>query len=274
MARQTTSLFYDNLRLVDADKLRMLVRTGVYEGHTGGLARGKLQANVVIVPSRFAGDFHQFCVRNPKPCPLVGVSRAGSPLLPALGDIDIRTDAPQYNIYYFGEMIRQKTDIIDLWRDDFAAFALGSSLTVEAALIEKGIKLRSRGRGNALPKFRTKIMTCDAGPFGGEMVVSMRPIRLSDVDKVRALTARFPRAHGSPIHVGEPSIIGIADLMAPDWGDAVEIMEGEVPVFWASSLTAQDALARAELAVSITVSPGHMLITDVDAQADAGVFKV
>lgn len=274
MARQTTLLFYDNLRLVDADRLRRLVRMGAYEGHTGGLARGKLQANVVIVPRRFAGDFHQFCVRNPKPCPLVGVSRVGSPLLPALGDIDIRTDAPQYNIYCFGELIRQKKDIIDLWREDFAVFALGSSLTVEAALAGKGIKLRSIGCGKALPKFRTRIETHGVGPFGGEMVVSMRPIRRCDVDKVRALTARFPHAHGSPIHVGEPTIIGIKDLMAPDWGDAIEIMDGEVPVFWASSLTAQDALARAELAISITVSPGHMLVTDLDARPDAGAFKV
>ncbi|AZO51911.1 MAG: DUF1445 domain-containing protein [Mesorhizobium sp.] len=274
MPRQITSLFYDNLRLVDADRLRRLVRMGAYEGHTGGLARGKLQANVVIVPRSFAGDFHRFCVRNPKPCPLVGVSRAGSPLLPALGDIDIRTDAPQYNIYYFGELIRQKTDIIDLWREDFAVFALGSSLTVEAAFAGKGIQLRSIGCGKALPKFRTRIETLGVGPFGGEMVVSMRPIRRCDVDKVRALTARFPHAHGSPIHVGEPTIIGIKDLMAPDWGDAVEIMDGEVPVFWASSLTAQDALARAELEISITVSPGHMLITDLDARADAGAFKV
>ncbi|RRI00726.1 DUF1445 domain-containing protein [Mesorhizobium tamadayense] len=274
MARQTTALIYDNLRLVDADRLRRLVRTGAYEGYTGGLASGKLQANVVIVPRRFAGDFHQFCARNPKPCPLVGVSRAGSPLLPALGDIDIRTDAPQYNIYCFGEVIRRKTDIIDLWRDDFAAFALGSWLTVEAALAEKGVKLRRISYGKSSPKFRTRIETCHVGPFGSEMVVSMRPIRQCDVDKVRALTARFPHAHGSPVHVGDPSIIGIRDLMTPDWGDAVEIMEGEVPVFWASSLTAQDALARAELAVSITVSPGHMLITDLNARADVGAFKV
>jgi uncharacterized protein YcsI (UPF0317 family) len=86
--------------------------------------------------------------------------------------------------------------------------------------------------------------------------------------------ARFPHAHGSPIYVGEPTVIGIADLMAPDWGDAVKIIDREVPVFWASSITAQDALARAERATSITVLPGHMLITDVDARADAGAFKV
>ncbi|MDX8515915.1 D-glutamate cyclase family protein [Mesorhizobium captivum] len=267
MPRQTISPIYEDLRRVDANKLRRLVRTGVYEGHTGGLARGKLQVNVVILPRSFASDFHQFCVRNPKPCPLVGLSRAGSPLIPALGDIDIRTDATQYNIYRFGELTGQKTDIIDLWQDDFAAFAFGSSLTVEAALAEKGVKLRRIGCGKALPKFRTRVETCRVGPFGGAMVVSMRAVRRCDVDKVRALTARFPHAHGSPIHVGEPSMIGIYDMMAPDWGDALDLMDGEVPVFWASSITAQEALSRAELAISITVSPGHMLITDVDARA-------
>ncbi|RWK42827.1 DUF1445 domain-containing protein [Mesorhizobium sp.] len=272
MARLNTSSIFEDLRLVDADRLRRLVRMGAYEGHTGGLAHGKLQANVVIVPRSFASDFHQFCIRNPKSCPLVGVNIAGSPLIPALGDIDIRTDAPQYNIYHFGELTRRRTDIIDLWQDDFAAFALGSSLTVEAALAEK--KLSRIGCGKASPKFKTRIKTCGVGPFGGEMVVSMRPISRCDVDRVRAVTARFPHAHGSPIHVGDPAVIGIADLMAPDWGDAVRIMDGEVPVFWASSITAQDALACVELATSITVSPGHMLITDVDARADAGAFKV
>ena len=134
-------------------------------------------------------------------------------------------------------------------------------------MAEKGVKLRRTGRDKVLPKFRTGIETCRAGPFGGEMVVSMRPVRYCDVDKVRALTAGFPYAHGSPIHVGEPSIIRIYDMMAPDWGDAVDLMDGEVPVFWASSITAQDALVRANLAISITVSPGHLLITDVDARA-------
>ncbi|RWM28910.1 DUF1445 domain-containing protein [Mesorhizobium sp.] len=267
MARQTISPVYEDLRRFDANRLRRLVRTGAYEGHTGGLARGKLQVNIVILPRAFASDFHRFCVRNPKACSLVGLSRAGSPLIPALGDIDIRTDAPQYNVYRFGELTGQRTDIIDLWQDDFAAFAFGSSLTVEAALAEKGVKLRRIGCGKALPKFRTRIETCRAGPFGGQMIVSMRPVKFCDVDKVRALTARFPHAHGSPIHVGEPSIIGISDTTAPDWGDAVELVDGEVPVFWASSVTAQDVLARAKLAISVTVSPGHMLVTDVDARA-------
>ncbi|AZO22764.1 DUF1445 domain-containing protein [Mesorhizobium sp. M1E.F.Ca.ET.045.02.1.1] len=245
MARQTISPVYEDLRRFDANRLRRLVRTGAYEGHTGGLARGKLQVNVVILPRAFASDFHQFCVHNPKACPLVGLSRAGSPLIPALGDIDIRTDAPQYNVYRFGELTGQRTDIIDLWQDDF-------------------------GPPSPFRAVPLTVETPRAGPFAGQTVVSMRPVRSCDVDKVRALTARFPHTHGSPIHVGEPSIIGIYDMTAPDWGDAVELVDGEVPVFWASSVTAQDALARAKLAISVTVSPGHMLVTDVDARAFHG----
>ncbi len=99
-------------------------------------------------------------------------------------------------------------------------------------------------------------------------------IRRADVDKVRAVTARYPHAHGAPVHVGDPASIGIDDIMAPDWGQAVEIADGEGPVFWASGLTAQNALMQAELTISIAVSPGHLLIADVDARADIGAFKV
>lgn len=269
-----TALIAEDLRLVDPDRLRRLVRMGVYQGATGGLARGKLQANVVIVPQRFAGDFHKFCLANAKACPLVGLGRAGSPYVPALGTIDIRTDAPRYSIFCYGEVVHQTTHIVDLWRDDFSAFALGSSLSFEPTLVEKGVRLRHGGVSGPLPKYRTEIRTRAVGPFGGRLVVAMRAIRRCDIDKVRAITARFPNAHGSPFHVGDPSILGIADLGLPDWGNAIEIGDDEIPVFWASSVTAQEALVHADLAIAITASPGHLLITDVDATIREGSAKV
>ncbi|WP_054309951.1 DUF1445 domain-containing protein [Mesorhizobium sp. 1M-11] len=272
MGPQTSSIVED-LRLVEPGRLRRLVRTGAYKGATGGLARGKLQANVVIVPQRFAADFHKFCLANPKACPLVGLGRAGSPFVPALGNIDIRTDASQYSIYCYGEFVHRTSHIVDLWRQDFSAFALGSSLSFEPALMEKGVGLHGRVSGT-VPKYRTQIRSRAFGPFGGNLVVAMRAIKRCDVDKVRAITARFPNAHGSPFHVGDPSIIGIADLGRPDWGEAVDVGEGEVPVFWASSVTAQEALVHAELAIAITASPGHLLITDVDAMVCEGIARV
>lgn len=274
MARLMSSPVYDDLRRIDVSKLRRIIRIGAYDGHTSGLARAKLQANLIILPRKFARDFQQFCIRNPKSCPLIGVSRHGSPKLPTLGDIDIRVDVPRYDIYRFGELVRRETDITHLWQDDFAAFALGSSFTFEHGLVERGVELRHLGADRAIPMFRSSIRTFRVGPFGGEMVVSMRPIRREDIDKVRAVTARYPHAHGAPIHVGDPAAIGIDDVMLPDWGDAIEMRRGEVPVFWASGMTARNALEHAKPDISITHSPGHMLLTDVDARADVGAFKI
>ena len=65
------------------------------------------------------------------------------------------------------------------------------------------------------------------------------------------------------MHVGDPSLIGIADLQRPDYGDAVEIMPDEIPVFWACGVTPQAAIASAKPAFCITHAPGAMLITDL-----------
>lgn len=272
--RTLLSPVYEDLRLVDVTRLRRIVRMGAYEGRTTGLAAGMLQANLVVVPRRLAADFHDFCVANPKACPLVGVGRIGSPFLPTLGDIDIRTDLPQYDVYSNGELLRQQPDIFDLWRDNLAAFAIGSSATVEYALMERGVVPRRSDVGKAPPLYRTAIPCNSVGAFRGEVVVSMRLVRASQIDIVRAVTARFPQAHGSPIHVGDPEIIGIDDLTNPDWGDPIEIRQGEVPVFWTSGMTAISAAVGARPKVAITQTPGHMLVTDVPARADVGTFKV
>ncbi len=39
-------------------------------------------------------------------------------------------------------------------------------------------------------------------------------------------TAPLVRAHGDPIHIGAPDAIGIADVMRPDFGDAVDFAPG------------------------------------------------
>ncbi|PKP61971.1 MAG: hypothetical protein CVT86_08415, partial [Alphaproteobacteria bacterium HGW-Alphaproteobacteria-8] len=117
------------------------------------------------------------------------------------------------------------------------------------------------------PMYRTTIQTTPVGPFGGGMVVSMRPFAAADVDRASAISARYPNAHGGPVHVGDPAAIGIADLDRPDWGDAVPVGAGEVPVFWACGVTPQAAILRARPALAITHAPGHMLIADVDETA-------
>ncbi len=246
-------------------EIRRALRENRYTGQTAGMALGKLQGNLAILPESHALDFTRFCQRNPKPCPLVGVSDTGDPSLPTLGrDIDIRTDLPRYNIYRDGEFSEQVSDIRDIWQDDFVAFVLGCSFSFEQALMSSGIRLRHIELGTTVPMFRTSIQTCPAGPFHGEMVVSMRPLPMSDAIRAIEITSRFPHAHGAPVHLGDPRAIGIEDLDRPDWGDPLEVAEGEAPVFWACGVTPQIAVRQARPPICITHAPGAMLITDLD----------
>lgn len=274
VARHGAFASSEDLQQLGADRLRGLIRRGTYRGNTKGLARLKLQASIVVLPRRFAVDFLKFCTRNSKPLPVVGVGQAGHTMLAGLGDIDIRTDVPQYDIYRFGALVERRSNIVDLWRDEFAAFAIGCCFTFEHALSERGIEVRKLRHGRSVPMFRTSIRTVRVGVFGGEMVVSMLPIRRRDVDKVRAITARYPHTHGAPIHVGDPAALGIRDIERPNWGEALHVGADEVPVFWASGGTARNVLQRAELEISITEAPGRMLVTEIDHQSDVGLFKV
>lgn len=265
---------HEALAAAEVGQVRRGIREGVYGKQTHGLAPGKLQANLIILPRDFAADFLRYCKKNTKPLPLIGLNRIGDPLIPQLGDIDLRTDLPSYNVYRFGMLTGRSSDILSYWRDDFAAFAIGSSYSFEYALAERGVRLCQAEACRTLPRFRTSIPTSPAGPFAGNFVVSMRAIRRRDIDSVYAVTARFPHAHGAPIHIGDPEVIGIHDLDRPDWGDARTIARDEVPVFWASGMSAFDALQRAKPEICITHSPGHMLLTDLDSRADIGSFKV
>ncbi|MEP3599983.1 MAG: putative hydro-lyase [Stappiaceae bacterium] len=264
---------YELLQGAPLGTLRTAIRSGNYQGHTAGLARGQLQCNLAILPQEFAGDFLTYCQNNPKPCPLAGVSKPGEPVIETLGaDLDLRTDVPLYNVYREGTLIEQVPDLLAFWRDDLVAFAIGCSFTFERALMDNGIAMRHIDLDVTVPMFRTSIQTTPCGPFGGGMVVSMRPIHRSDIDRTIALSGKYPLAHGAPVQIGAPSEIGVEDLFSPDWGAAVPIGEDEIPVFWACGVTPQSAVMRAGLSVCITHTPGAMLITDIDEFANTAEF--
>ncbi len=257
-----------------APDVRAAIRSADYTRHTAGLAPGRLQANLVIMPERNALDFMRYCQRNPKPCPLVGVTDTGDPWFRTLGhDIDVRTDLPSYNIYRDGRLAGAVTDIRSLWRDDMVGFALGCSFTFENALARAGIPVWHIENDSTVPMYRTNIETVPAGPFGGAMVVSMRAIPESRVADAATISGRFPMAHGAPVHSGAPSEIGITDITRPDWGDLAPVEAGQVPVFWACGVTPQVALTRAGLPLVITHTPGHMLISDVPEDAEVPVLN-
>ena len=271
---QHSTEHYHRLRTATSRELRMAIRGGQYQGHTAGLASGRLQANIVILPESHALDFMRFCQRNPKPCPLVGVSETGNPVMHTLGhDIDIRTDVPAYNIYREGALSESCLSIESLWQTDHVAFALGCSFTFENALTKAGIKMWHIEHNKTVPMYRSSIETCAAGPFGGDMVVTMRAIDKHRVDEAVAISRQFPLAHGAPVHVGDPATIGLLDLSSPDWGDVPPTLEDKVPVFWACGVTPQHAIMQAKLPLCVSHKPGHMLVTDIDDQAEVPIFK-
>ena len=264
---------FDQLKAQPTTAVRAQIRACAYAGHTAGLGKNMLQANLAILPASHALDFMRYCQRNPKPCPLVGVSDTGNPLMTTLGhDIDIRTDIPAYYVYRDGTRTETVTDITDLWQDDFVAFALGCSFTFEHALEAAGIPLWHIENNTTVPMFACDIPTVPAGPFGGATVVSMRAIPDARIDEVIEISRRFPMAHGAPLHVGDPGAIGIADISAPDWGDPAPVPAGTTPVFWACGVTPQVAIMRARLPICITHKPGAMLITDVADDAETTIL--
>jgi len=243
---------------------RRRIRAGEFTGQTSGLAPGNVQANLVILPKALAHDFLRFAQANPKPCPVLAVSEPGDPRLPTLGaDLDIRTDIPRYRVWRHGELVEEPTDIAHLWRDDLVSFPLGCSFSFEEALIEDGIDVRHISCGCNVPMYRTNIPTTQAGMFHGPLVVSMRPLKPADAIRAIQITSRFPAVHGAPVHIGLPEAIGIADINKPDYGDAVPIRPGELPVFWACGVTPQAVIAQVKPELCITHAPGAMLITDL-----------
>ena len=244
--------------------LRRAIRDGTFRGPTAGLAPGFAQGNIAILPERWAAAFEEFCRSNAQACPLLARSRPGEWRLTELGgDIDIRRDVPRYRVYRDGIAAGETDDILALWSPDFVTFALGCSFTFEHALLAAGLPVRHIEEGRNVPVYRTNRPVRECGPFGGGLVVSMRPMLPGDVARATAICRRFPNSHGEPVHVGDPAALGIADLDAPDFGDPPVMRPGEVPVFWACGVTSLAALERAALPIFITHAPGYMLITDL-----------
>ena len=248
--------------------LRQAIRSGGFQGPTTGQAPGYLQGNLAILPKSLADDFLQFCVRNPKPCPLIGVSEPGSPHISELGrDLDIRTDLPGYRLFRGSADYVSLTDLTEVWRDDLVTFVLGCSFTFEDAIQRAGVPVRHIDAGRNVPMYETNIATVAAGPFAGPMVVSMRSFKPSDAIRAILYSDRYRLAHGAPLHIGIPEAIGIKDLSKPDFGDPPLIEDGDIPVFWACGVTPQVAIRNANADLAITHEPGMMLVTDVPAEA-------
>ncbi|QAA32424.1 putative hydro-lyase [Clostridium manihotivorum] len=245
-------------------EVRKLIRDEKITSPTAGMCDGYAQANLVILPKDLAYDFLLFAQRNPKSCPILEVSDVGNRKLKYLGeDIDITTDIPKYRVYEDGVLTCECTDISHLWRQDFVSFLIGCSFSFEGELLEAQVPIRHIEDKSNVPMYITNIDCIPAGVFNGKMVVSMRPLSYDKIVKSVLVTGAMPKVHGAPVHIGDPSIIGIKDINKPDFGDAVAIKHGEVPVFWACGVTPQAVVMNVKPIIAITHAPGHMLITDI-----------
>lgn len=249
---------------MEPSEVRKLIRAGKITTQTSGMCAGYAQANLAVLPKDLAYDFLLFCQRNPRSCPLLEVTDVGSRSLRWLAkDTDIATDIPKYRVYEYGKLTGEYTSVEKLWRDDFVAFLIGCSFSFEADLLEAGVPVRQIEEHRNVPMYYTNIDCEPAGIFSGKMVVSMRPLPPDQIVRAALITGDMPRVHGAPVHIGSPEEIGIHDIAHPDFGDAVTIKPGEVPVFWPCGVTPQSVIMNGKPPIAITHSPGHMFLTDI-----------
>ena len=245
------------------EQIRAMCRAGTFTGPTAGVAKGYTQANLVVLRAEMADSFTAFCQRNPKPCPVLEVTQPGryEPTALAIG-ADVRADLPAYRVFRNGDCVDKPTSIESYWDDDCVAFLIGCSFTFEGALLDAGLPVRHVEQGRNVPMYRTNIACQPCGPFAGPLIVSMRPMTPEQAETAKRITAAYPSVHGEPVRIGDAGAIGINDLSNPDYGEAVTIRPGEIPVFWACGVTPMEAVMQAKPDLAITHEPGHMFVTD------------
>jgi len=244
-------------------QLRKLIRTGEWTKPTTGVAPGFVQANLVMLPQEEAFHFLLFCVRNPKPCPILDVLEPGKVEPNIAQGADLRTDLPRYRIFEQGKLKDEVEDVRNVFHDEMVSFLLGCSFSFEAALVAAGVPVRNLEEDKNVSMYITNRDCQPAGPFSAPLVVTMRPMKPAEAVRAIQVTTRFHLTHGAPVHMGSPEVIGIKDLDRPDFGDPVTIRSGEIPVFWACGVTSQLAATSVSLPLVVTHAPGHMFVSDL-----------
>ncbi|KAI1614113.1 hypothetical protein EDD37DRAFT_469374 [Exophiala viscosa] len=275
------------------ESIRLSARSAAYTKQTSGAAPTYIQANLIILPSKYASDFRILCQRNPVPCPLLAESAAvGSwdalrSWIPGVegtdiaANVDLRHDCPKYMVYQDGVLKTSHClNIEDKWTEDHVCFVIGCSFSFETALTAAGLMPTHTAHGRNAPMYRTSLPLCPAGVFmDATYIVSMRPYRKRDIEKVRDITRPYVATHGEPIDWGWEAVarLGIKNISLPDYGEApvnpsgTELCPGEgsgdkelVPVFWGCGVTPQEAVQRAGLEGTVFGhAPGYMLVLDV-----------
>jgi uncharacterized protein YcsI (UPF0317 family) len=228
---------------------------------TARLAPDRVQANLIVVPGAYADELGDLCARNPVPCPLLERLAPGAFAPRCAPGADLRTDLGRYRVWRDGALSEQPHDVCALWSAELVAFLIGCSFTFDHALDAAGLTPRHYALDRNVPMYRTNVPLAAAGRLHGTMVVSMRPYRRDEIERVRDVTRPYRVAHGEPVAWGDPAALGIADLGRPDYGDPPVLEPDDVPVFWGCGVTPQSVVVGSRLPFAISHEPGHMFVT-------------
>ena len=226
------------------------------------VCEGYVQTNLVILPKLFADDFLLFCKKNPQPCPLIDVSSPGNPHpIKYSKSVDLRTDLPKYRVFVNGKIIDEPLNIIKYWRDDLVSFLLGCSRGIMWAFKSANVPWRRYGA------YRTNIQCNPSNFFKGPMVVTPRAFSVHNAIKAINISKRHPLAHGLPIYMGDPKMIGITSLGKPDEFNPYRPVtnppeEKEIVLYWGCGVTPQAVAVECKIPFMITHCPTFMLVMD------------
>jgi len=241
---------------------RSIVRKGEWTEVTADACRNYGQANLIALPREYAFEFLSFCNRNPRPCYVLDVTEPGNPEPKLMApDADIRTDLPRYRVFRNGKIIDEPTDATNYWRDDLVAFLIGCSWGFVWAFKAANVPFRSLG------DYTTNIPLVPVGRFHGHMVCSCRAFQTS-YDALRAIqiSSRHIAFHGPPVHIGEPTLIGVNNIGKPDafippW-PTPPLEPHEIAMFWGCGITPQNVVLESKIPYAVTHYPGHMFVID------------
>ncbi|MDE2890538.1 MAG: DUF1445 domain-containing protein [Gemmatimonadota bacterium] len=244
-------------------EVRLACRRNALKTVASRALSGYLCVNVVMMDEAYAAEFEEFCRSNPKPCPLLAVMPAGRTDCPEFArSLDIRTDLGSYDVIRDGVVVEQRRDVASLFSDGMVTFLIGSSVSFDGLLVEKGYQ----------PAFGPCIqltgLDCEPeGRFRSKMAVTMRSFRPDRCDAVWEYTSHFPACHGAPLGRNNGRELGIPDLDATISGNPIEVPDGTDRLYWACGVTPSLAAQQARLPFALSYTPGHALITDIPTES-------
>lgn len=243
--------------------VRKAIRANRLTGFASRALPGYLCVNVVFMHRQYAHDFAAFCEANPKPCPLLFTTEPGQTDCPDLAEeLDLCTDLGSYDIIRNGGVTEQRQDVVDLFDEDTVTFFIGSSVSFDGLLVDKGL-------GPAFgPCIQLTDVDCEpVGEFHGKMAVTMRSFAPEICDAVWQYTGHFPNCHGAPLGKNNATELGIKELDADMHGRPFEVPAGTDRLYWACGITPSIVAQQAELPFMISYTPGHAMITDIPTES-------